>query len=259
MKSPSRLRQGQPEHLYWTRKLSDRSHESRMRTIQHVQPKIFDYKTFAGVLVAQREVDSNGDHAYDVAHYTERILVDKRIDPGVFVLPFDGHRCGWPVTVPLEEHDGHILTTVKINGHPYTFLVDTGAQGIVLDSHVAAEQHLKAQGRLEVSGAQRIGGLGFAALDAIQIGSATAAGSFGQRARFTRRDRPFCRRRYSWLSIFRCGRSDDRCGQRHHDVCAPRRAARIRQSDTGRRRSRAGRGSGQGRQRGGALCRGYRE
>ena len=166
--------QGQPERLYLDAKtfMIDRiSYDANDSTSTE---DYYDYKTFAGVLVAQREVDSNGDHAYDVTHHTERILVDKRIDPAVFVLPpstvIDADR---PVTVPLEEHDGHIFTTVKINGHPYKFLVDTGAQGIVLDSHVALEQHLKAQGRLEVSGAQRIGGLGFAALDSIQIGSAS--------------------------------------------------------------------------------------
>jgi Aspartyl protease len=42
----------------------------------------------------------------------------------------------------------------------------------VLDSRAAAEQRLKPTGRLEVTGAQRTGGLGVAMLDSIQIGGA---------------------------------------------------------------------------------------
>lgn len=134
----------------------------------------YDYKAFAGVLVAQREVDSNGDHSYDVVHAVDQIRVDKHIDPSLFVLPPSTViETDKPVTVPMDEHDGHIYVNVGINGKSYKFLVDTGAQGIVLDSHVAAEQHLKIQGRLQVSGAQRVGGLGFAPLDSVQIGTAT--------------------------------------------------------------------------------------
>jgi hypothetical protein len=42
-----------------------------------------------------------------------------------------------------------------------------------LDARVAAQEHLKPFGKLEVSGAQRVGGLGMAPLDSIQIGGAT--------------------------------------------------------------------------------------
>lgn len=164
---------GQPEKVYIDAQTSmiDRiSYDANDGTSTE---DYYNYKTFSGVLVAQREVDSNGDHAYDVTHTTDRVLINKHIDPVIFSLP-PSTVVGTdkPVTVPLEEQDGHYYVRVGINGHPYKFLLDTGAQGIVLDGHVAEEQHLKPQGRLQVSGAQRVGGLGFAALDSMQIGSA---------------------------------------------------------------------------------------
>ncbi len=165
---------GQPEQVYIDEKTSMIDRIAYVANDGISTEDYFDYKTFAGALVAQREVDSNGDHAYDVTHVTHDILVDKPIDPAVFQLPPSTVvETDKPVTVQLQEQDGHYYTEVRIHDHPYRFLVDTGAQGIVLDSHVADAEHLRPEGRLEVSGAQRIGGLGFASLADIQIGRAT--------------------------------------------------------------------------------------
>lgn len=134
----------------------------------------YDYKVFAGALVAQKEVDSNGDHDYDLQRFAEHIIVDRHVGRGVFAVPSNMQiQTAGPVTVPLDEHDRHFYTRVRIHGHDYTFLVDTGAQSIVLDSQVAEQLGLRAQGHLEVAGAKRTGGMGIAALDSIQIGSAT--------------------------------------------------------------------------------------
>lgn len=166
--------QGQPEKLYLDAKTSMIDRIAYDANDGTATEDYYDYKTFAGALVPQREVDSNGDHAYDVMHTTDRVSVNKRIDPAIFTLPPSTVvETEKPVTVPLEEQEGHYYVHVGINGRTYKFLVDTGAQGIVLDAHVASELHLKPQGRLEVSGAQRTGGLGFAVLDSMQIGSAT--------------------------------------------------------------------------------------
>jgi predicted aspartyl protease len=166
--------QGQPEKVYIDAKslMIDRiAYDANDGTSTE---DYYDYKTFAGVLVAQREVDSNGDHAYDVTHTTTHVSVNKRIDPAIFTVPPSTViETDKPVTVPLEEEEGHYYVRVGINGRTYKFLLDTGAQAIVLDAHVATEQHLVPQGRLQVSGAQRIGGLGFASLDSLQIGTAT--------------------------------------------------------------------------------------
>jgi len=134
----------------------------------------FDYRTVDGVLIAQREIDSNGDHVYDVMHLAEHIVVDRPIASEIFAVPQTTVvQTDKPVTVPLEEHDGHLYTKVRIGGHSYTFLVDTGAQAVVVDSRVAAQLGLQPQGHLEVSGTTRTGGLGIADLDSIQIGEAS--------------------------------------------------------------------------------------
>jgi hypothetical protein len=134
----------------------------------------YDYRVFAGALLAQHEVDSNGDHLYDLSRFAQRVAVDRPLDRSVFAVPSNSEiQTAHPVTVPLEEHDGHYYVQVRIHNRPYWFLVDTGAQAVVLDNHVAEELGLKAQGHLEVSGAQRTGGLGLSELDGLQIGTAT--------------------------------------------------------------------------------------
>lgn len=134
----------------------------------------YEYGVFGGALVPKRQVDSNGDHKFDLVRTTTRILVDRPIDKAVFAPPQPTVvQTNGPVTVPLEESAGHYYVKVKIQGHEYTFLLDSGAQGIVLDSRVAASLLLPAEGQLEVAGAQRSGGLGMAPLDSVQIGSAT--------------------------------------------------------------------------------------
>lgn len=131
----------------------------------------FDYRTAHGALVYQKEVDSNGDHLYDITHDVTKIIVDGVIGPAVFAVPQTTVvQTDKPVTVPLSNHEGHYYTRVTIGGRSYNFLVDTGAQGIVLDTRVARDLNLTPQGHLEVSGTARTGGLGIASLDAIQIG-----------------------------------------------------------------------------------------
>jgi predicted aspartyl protease len=131
----------------------------------------YDYAPVGGVLIARRELDSNGDHAYDVTRYTQRVLVDRPIPDGMFAVPQTSVvQTDKPVTVPLEEHMGHFYAKVRVGTRDYTFLVDTGAQSIVLDRHVAEEQGLHSAGRLEVSGATRTGGLGVAPLEYVAIG-----------------------------------------------------------------------------------------
>lgn len=134
----------------------------------------YDYKIFAGALVAQREIDSNGDHAYDLQRFAEHIVVDRKLDADVFALPTNMQiQTTGPVTVPLDEHERHYYTRVRIRGHEYNFLVDTGAQSVVLDTHVAAQLGLRPQGHLEVSGTKRTGGMGIAALEGgLEIGPA---------------------------------------------------------------------------------------
>lgn len=133
-----------------------------------------DYKTLAGVLVAMKEVTSNGDHEYDLVQTAFRVKIDKPIEKNVFDVPSSSAiAVNGSVTVPLEERNGHLFTRVSIHGKQLRFLVDTGAQGVVLDGNVALQLGLVPEGRLQVTGAQRTGGLGMARLDGVQVGAAT--------------------------------------------------------------------------------------
>lgn len=135
----------------------------------------YDYNVFRGTLLATREVDSNGDHSYDLQRIVERVSVDRPIAARFFQTPVNNEiQTTHPVTVRLDEHERHYYTRVRVRGRDYTFLVDTGAQAVVLDAHVAQQAGLVPQGHLEVAGARRVGGMGIAPIDGgIQIGSAT--------------------------------------------------------------------------------------
>ncbi len=163
--------QGQPETIYLDRKTSMLDRVAYDDTDGTDTQDYHDYRLFAGVLIAQRSVESNGDHAFDLTRATVNVIIDRPIAAGIFTLPeAPTVQTDVPVTVPLEVHDGHDYVRLKILGREYTFLLDSGAQAVVLDAHVAKEAGLTPQGQLEVAGAQRTGGLGVAALDSIYIG-----------------------------------------------------------------------------------------
>ena len=135
----------------------------------------YDYKVFSGALVPQTEIDSNGDHNYDVDRVTDNVVVGKRFASTIFRVPANTQMSTTqPVTVPLTERGGHYYTRVRIRGLDYTFLIDSGAQTVVFDTALANRLHLQPRGHLEVFGANRTRGLGLAPFDGnLQIGSAT--------------------------------------------------------------------------------------
>ncbi|HEX5274447.1 MAG TPA: aspartyl protease family protein [Candidatus Rubrimentiphilum sp.] len=163
--------QGQPETVYLDRKTSMLDRLAYDDADGTDTQDYFDYKLFAGVLIAQRSIESNGDHAFDLTRETVDVIVDRPIAADVFTLPeAPTVQTSVPVTVPLEMNNAHAYVRVKISGRQYTFLLDSGAQAVVLDAHVAKEAGLTPQGQLEVAGARRTGGLGVAPLDSIDIG-----------------------------------------------------------------------------------------
>lgn len=133
-----------------------------------------DYRVVNGALIAYREVDSNGDTRYDQTATVERVLVDRPISADVFAVPSPVTvQTDVPVTVPLDLRNDHVLVPVTIRGRTFRMLLDTGSQGIVLDRASARELTLIPIGMLEVRGATRSSGDGFAELPSLQIGGAT--------------------------------------------------------------------------------------
>jgi len=133
---------------------------------------LFDWRTVSGHRFPYRTVTSDGDHAFDTTSITTRIDLSPSIALAVFA-PFTARRIDMPApgTVALTAHDGHLFVPVRIHGHDYTFLLDSGSQNVLVDNHVATELGLAPVGALEASGASRTGGLRVAPLDELDVGS----------------------------------------------------------------------------------------
>jgi predicted aspartyl protease len=133
-----------------------------------------DWRSIEGYRFPFKTVTSDGDSAFDTTQTTTQIAIGKPIEASIFA-PLVSRRIEMDDTdtVPLTFRDGHLYVSARVDGHAYTFLVDTGAQNIVLDKHVAQELHLPGLGDFEASGAKRTGGLQIVSVDAFAIGSGT--------------------------------------------------------------------------------------
>lgn len=132
----------------------------------------FDWRTVAGRRFPFEVVASDGDRAFDTAQFTTSIDTAAQIDPAVFA-PLVPRRIVMtaPETVGLLSHEGHLYAPVRIGARNYTFLLDSGAQNVVLDKRVAQELGLAPVGAFEASGATRTGGVQLAKLPALDIGA----------------------------------------------------------------------------------------
>jgi predicted aspartyl protease len=132
-----------------------------------------DWREVEGHRFPFRMVTSDGERQFDVVEQTTAISVDKPVAPEVFaplhnrVIAADA-----VVTLPLAERNAHVTCRVGIAGKDYNFLLDTGAQSVLLDSRVAREAGLVEQGALEVRGVGRTGGLHVLNLPRLDIGVA---------------------------------------------------------------------------------------
>jgi predicted aspartyl protease len=136
-----------------------------------------DWRVVEGHHFAFKNVVSDGDHPYDTVQTTVTITLGGTIAAATFApLVPRTIAIAAPDTIGLETHDGHMYAPVSIAGHHYTFLVDTGAQDIVVDKHVAHDLGLAPIGALEASGATRTGGLQIVKLDEIDIGKGRLSG-----------------------------------------------------------------------------------
>ena len=139
-----------------------------------------DWREVGGRRVPFTSLSSDGDHAFDVIEKTTALTVNQPIDPSVFApLANNAIEATGAQTVPLLDFDGHAGCRITLGGKPFSFLLDTGAQSVVVDTRVAREAGIDQQGSLEVRGAVRTGGLHVATLPPLGIGSATLRGIIG--------------------------------------------------------------------------------
>jgi hypothetical protein len=133
-----------------------------------------DWRQVAGQKMAFRTLTTDGDHAFDLIEQTTQVHVGEPMADDLFAplvtrtLVADGVQ-----TVPLVSFGSHIGCTVTIEGRAYAFLIDSGAQNVLLDSHLAQQLHLDELGALEVRGAVRTGGMHVARLPHLAIGAAS--------------------------------------------------------------------------------------
>jgi hypothetical protein len=132
-----------------------------------------EYRVVDGALYPAVRVESSGEAAYDVTSRVTQVAVNAAIDPSVFAPPKPAVvDAPAPVTVPLEAGGGHYFVRGRVGAKPLLLLVDSGSQGVFLDPAAAQRLGLTPQGTLEIRGAKQTTGLGVAALDGIDIGSA---------------------------------------------------------------------------------------
>jgi predicted aspartyl protease len=133
-----------------------------------------DWRTVAGRLYPFKMVTSDGERQFDVVQQTTSIALDVPVSPDVFA-PLHNRIISADVvqTVPLYERNSHIACRIRLGGtKTYTFLLDTGAQSVLLDSAVAKAAGLAELGALEVRGARRSGGLHIVDIPRLDIGVA---------------------------------------------------------------------------------------
>lgn len=130
-----------------------------------------DYRVVDGMLIPYVELDSSGDHRYDVTSHVTNVAVNEPIDRAIFapLRPLTVTNAN-PVTVPIAQHAGLLFVHVTVAGKPYQFLLDSGAQGIVFDPRVAHELKLTPQGELEIRGAGRVQAEGMIETPEMRIG-----------------------------------------------------------------------------------------
>jgi predicted aspartyl protease len=132
-----------------------------------------DWREVEGYRFPFKMVTSDGDRQFDIVQQTTSVAIDAPVKPDIFT-PLHNRAIVADVvqTVPLYEHNAHVACHVGIAGRTYEFLLDTGAQSVLLDSSVAKEAGLTELGALEVRGASRSGGLHVLNLPRIDIGVA---------------------------------------------------------------------------------------
>ena len=129
-----------------------------------------DWRDVDGRKLAFRNVLTDGDHRFDTVQQTQWVHIGVPIDPATFALsaartlPADRVH-----TVPLVEREGHVGITVHIADRDWFFLLDTGAQSILVDTAVLRAAGVSGEGAMEVRGAARSGGLVTAVLPSIAI------------------------------------------------------------------------------------------
>jgi predicted aspartyl protease len=143
--------------------------------IDHDAPQSITYSQFqmvGGMLLAGTEVESEGDPKFDIVSHVTNVSYDEPIDPKTFVIAAANTvDAPTPVTLPIDVEYGAVFANVTIAGKTYHFLIDSGAQGDVVDPQTAKALGLHPEGTIEISGATRTTGVGIVNTPDMYLGS----------------------------------------------------------------------------------------
>jgi len=133
-----------------------------------------DWRDVKGRKIAFRNTLSDGDRRFDTVQQTTSVRLDEPVDASNFApLAPRALAADRIHAVPLVERGGHVGLTVRIAERDWFFLLDTGAQSILVDSAVLKAAGVAGQGAMEVRGASRTGGLSAATLPHLEIDGAS--------------------------------------------------------------------------------------
>ena len=81
--------------------------------------------------------------------------------------------------IPFHSVNRQMIVAVSINGSgPYDFLVDTGSQLTVVDRSIAAQLHIPATRKADVTGVSFQGAAMYALLDKLEVGDHAATNEY---------------------------------------------------------------------------------
>ena len=115
-----------------------------------------DYRNVAGRMVAFATRQTNGEAKYDTIVKVESVVFEDTVAQAAFAPPPPPKRDfglagGKSATFPFRLVNNHIYMTVRLNGHPYEFLFDTGGLNVITPT-VARELGLSFEGNIQANG-----------------------------------------------------------------------------------------------------------
>ena len=145
---------------------------------QTITSRQSDYRSTAGRLRPHRSViEVEGLPLNTATIVIDSLWTNADIDPAVFSPPQTATavdwrflRAGGPAAVGFEYSLRHVWLKASVNGAPPAdFLLDTGASITVIDSAYAAEHGIRAEGKLQASGAGAAGGAALGHVDSLRV------------------------------------------------------------------------------------------
>jgi|GEM_PF-710183 len=133
-----------------------------------------DYRIIGGFPFAFRFVETQEGQQNTTTFTVDTIRENRSFDSALFERPKPRYvqLAAKRAVVSMRLVRSGYEVPVQIGTHMYWFLLDSGAQGIIIGQNVARDLGLQAVGRLRAVGASSVGGLGLTHIESVSIGEA---------------------------------------------------------------------------------------